>query len=185
MIQKENPKILLLASPNNPTGNGLTPKELDELLAEVPSQTVVLIDEAYASFVSTDTSYIKKLVNKYQNLMISRTLYKFYGFPGLRMGFGFMSKEDIAKYGHSTHLQLTYNTTMRTWESTSFCFHLLESGSNERLASEYLLRRNPIKLEFHLYHELHGTDNLNNNRSILNETKVRKLTWCDKGIIQN
>ena len=40
MIQKENPKILLLASPNNPTGNGLTPKELDELLAEVPSQTV-------------------------------------------------------------------------------------------------------------------------------------------------
>ena len=44
MIQKENPKILLLASPNNPTGNGLTPKELDELLAEVPSQTVVLID---------------------------------------------------------------------------------------------------------------------------------------------
>ena len=35
------------------------------------------------------------------------------------------------------------------------------------------------------YHELHGTDNLNNNRSILNETKVRKLTWCDKGIIQN
>ena len=42
MIQKENPKILLLASPNNPTGNGLTPKELDELLAEVPSQTVVL-----------------------------------------------------------------------------------------------------------------------------------------------
>ena len=93
MIQKENPKILLLASPNNPTGNGLTPKELDELLAEVPSQTVVLIDEAYASFVSTDTSYIKKLVNKYQNLIISRTLSKFYGLPGLRMGFGFMSKE--------------------------------------------------------------------------------------------
>ena len=84
MIQKENPKILLLASPNNPTGNGLTPKELDELLAEVPSQTVVLIDEAYASFVSTDTSYIKKLVNKYPNLIISRTLSKFYGLPGLR-----------------------------------------------------------------------------------------------------
>ena len=64
MIQKENPKILLLASPNNPTGNGLTPKELDELLAEVPSPTVVLIDEAYASFVSTDTSYIKSwLIN--------------------------------------------------------------------------------------------------------------------------
>lgn len=65
MIQKENPKILLLASPNNPTGNGLTPEELDELLAEVPAKTKVLIDEAYASFVSTDTRYIKELVNKY------------------------------------------------------------------------------------------------------------------------
>ena len=108
MIQKENPKILLLASPNNPTGNGLTPKELDELLAEVPSQTVVLIDEAYASFVSTDTSYIKKLVNKYQNLIISRTLSKFYGLPGLRMGFGFMSKE-LENFSRYSNKYLGYN----------------------------------------------------------------------------
>ena len=108
MIQKENPKILLLASPNNPTGNGLTPKELDELLAEVPSQTVVLIDEAYASFVSTDTSYIKRLVNKYPNLIISRTLSKFYGLPGLRMGFGFMSKE-LEKFSRYSNKYLGYN----------------------------------------------------------------------------
>ena len=108
MIQKENPKILLLASPNNPTGNGLTPKELDELLAEVPSQTVVLIDEAYASFVSTDTSYIKKLVNKYPNLIISRTLSKFYGLPGLRMGFGFMSKE-LENFSRYSNKYLGYN----------------------------------------------------------------------------
>ena len=108
MIQKENPKILLLASPNNPTGNGLTPKELDEQLAEVPSQTVVLIDEAYASFVSTDTSYIKKLVNKYPNLIISRTLSKFYGLPGLRMGFGFMSKE-LEKFSRYSNKYLGYN----------------------------------------------------------------------------
>lgn len=102
MIQKENPKILLLASPNNPTGNGLTPEELDELLAEVPAKTKVLIDEAYASFVSTDTRYIKELVNKYPNLIISRTLSKFYGLPGLRMGFGFMSKEleKFSKYSN-------------------------------------------------------------------------------------
>ena len=83
MIQKENPKILLLASPNNPTGNGLTPKELDELLAEVPSQTVVLIDEAYASFVST-------------------------GLPGLRMGFGFMSKE-LENFSRYSNKYLGYN----------------------------------------------------------------------------
>ena len=93
MVQRENPKVLLIASPNNPTGNGLTPAELDALLAELPVTTIVLVDEAYASFVSTDTDYIKMLVDKYPNLIISRTLSKFYGLPGLRMGFGFMSKE--------------------------------------------------------------------------------------------
>ena len=102
------PKILLLASPNNPTGNGLTPEELDELLAEVPAKTKVLIDEAYASFVSTDTRYIKELVNKYPNLIISRTLSKFYGLPGLRMGFGFMSKE-LEKFSKYSNKYLGYN----------------------------------------------------------------------------
>ena len=59
MVQRENPKVLLIASPNNPTGNGLTPAELDALLAELPVTTIVLVDEAYASFVSTDTDYIR------------------------------------------------------------------------------------------------------------------------------
>ena len=77
MVQRENPKVLLIASPNNPTGNGLTPAELDALLAELPVTTIVLVDEAYASFVSTDTDYIKMLVDKYPNLIISRTLSKF------------------------------------------------------------------------------------------------------------
>lgn len=41
MVQRENPKVLLIASPNNPTGNGLTPAELDALLAELPVTTIV------------------------------------------------------------------------------------------------------------------------------------------------
>ena len=53
---------------------------------------MVLIDEAYASFITTDTDYIAPLVNQYENLIISRTLSKFYGLPGLRCGFGFIGK---------------------------------------------------------------------------------------------
>ena len=84
------PGILLLASPNNPTGNGLTPDEISRIMENIPPVTMVLIDEAYASFISKDTAYIAPLVNKYSNLIISRTLSKFYGLPGLRLGFGFM-----------------------------------------------------------------------------------------------
>lgn len=108
MVQRENPKLLLIASPNNPTGNGLTPEELDALLAELPASTTVLVDEAYASFVTTDTNYIKVLVNKYPNLIIVRTLSKFYGLPGLRMGFGFMSKE-LIRFSNYSNKYLGYN----------------------------------------------------------------------------
>ena len=87
-----HPRMLLLASPNNPTGNGLTPEEIGRIMENIPSDTIVLIDEAYASFISTDTHYIAPLVERYNNLIISRTLSKFYGLPGLRLGFGFIGK---------------------------------------------------------------------------------------------
>ena len=48
------------------------------------------------------------LVDKYPNLIISRTLSKFYGLPGLRMGFGFMSKE-LASFGKYSNKYLGYN----------------------------------------------------------------------------
>lgn len=99
---KVHPRMLLLASPNNPTGNGLTSEEIGKIMAGIPSDTVVLIDEAYASFISADVDYIAPLVNKYDNLIISRTLSKFYGLPGLRMGFGFVGKghEKFMKYSN-------------------------------------------------------------------------------------
>ena len=87
-----HPRMLLLASPNNPTGNSLSPEEVGRIMENIPGDTMVLIDEAYASFISTDTDYIAPLVNTYSNLIISRTLSKFYGLPGLRCGFGFIGK---------------------------------------------------------------------------------------------
>lgn len=86
------PRMLLLASPNNPTGNSLTPQEIGHIMEHIPDDTMVLIDEAYASFITSDTDYIAPLVNKYRNLIISRTLSKFYGLPGLRCGFGFIGE---------------------------------------------------------------------------------------------
>ena len=87
-----HPRMLLLASPNNPTGNSLTNQEIGRIMENIPGDTMVLVDEAYASFITTDTDYIAPLVNTYSNLIISRTLSKFYGLPGLRCGFGFIGK---------------------------------------------------------------------------------------------
>lgn len=108
MVEEVKPAVLLLASPNNPTGNGLTPEELEDLVASTPAETVVVVDEAYASFVTADTSYISRLVNRYPNLIISRTLSKFYGLPGLRIGFGFISKQ-LAPFIKYSNKYLGYN----------------------------------------------------------------------------
>jgi histidinol-phosphate aminotransferase len=107
-LKEVKPRILLLASPNNPTGNSLTPDELDRLLAEVPEGVITYIDEAYASYINEDITYIKRLIDKYPRLIISRTMSKFYGLPGLRMGFAFVSKgmDDFAKY---SNVYLGYN----------------------------------------------------------------------------
>ena len=89
---RTHPRMLLLASPNNPTGNSLTSDEIGRIMENIPDDTIVLVDEAYASFITSDVDYIAPLVNKYNNLIISRTLSKFYGLPGLRCGFGFIGK---------------------------------------------------------------------------------------------
>jgi histidinol-phosphate aminotransferase len=97
-----HPRMVLLASPNNPTGNSLTSEEIGRIADNVPSDTMILVDEAYASFITSDVDYIAPLVNKHHNLIISRTLSKFYGLPGLRMGFGFIGKgnEDFLNYAN-------------------------------------------------------------------------------------
>lgn len=101
-MQELNAKILLLASPNNPTGNSLTPDEIDQILNKVPESTYVVIDEAYASYINKDTTYIARLIGKHPNLLIVRTMSKFYGLPGLRMGFGFIGEKllPFSRYGN-------------------------------------------------------------------------------------
>lgn len=108
MIRQEKPEMVLMASPNNPTGNSLTAEELDDILSFIPSGTVVVIDEAYASFANNDTGYIKLLLDKYPNLLIVRTLSKFYGLPGLRLGFAFMGTSLTRFLNYSTKY-LGYN----------------------------------------------------------------------------
>ena len=107
-VERENPEIVLIASPNNPTGNSLSKKELHEILSFIPQETTIVIDEAYASFSNKDTSYIKPLIEEFPNLLIIRTLSKFYGLPGLRLGFAFIG-ENLSSFLNYSTKYLGYN----------------------------------------------------------------------------
>ena len=69
-----------------------------------------MVDEAYASYVTGDTSYINRITESHPNVVFCRTLSKFYGLPGLRWGFGFTGKSDrMERFGKYANKYLGYD----------------------------------------------------------------------------
>lgn len=79
-------KLIFLASPNPPLGKHLNRQYLEETIQN--AQGIVLIDEAYVDFA--DYNHLD-LLEKYENVIISRTMSKSYSLAGLRVGFAVAS----------------------------------------------------------------------------------------------
>lgn len=87
-------KMVFVCNPNNPTGTINGKGELLEFLESVPSNVLVIVDEAYVEYVSTE-DYLQciPLLDRFDNLIVLRTFSKIYGLAGLRIGFGVMNEE--------------------------------------------------------------------------------------------
>ena len=83
-VEKERPKLLFLASPNNPDGSLAPRAELERLLA-LP--VVVALDEAYVEFAPPGCTMINEVPRR-SNLVVLRTFSKWAGLAGLRVGYG-------------------------------------------------------------------------------------------------
>jgi len=83
-----NTRVVLLCTPNNPTGPALHAAELNEFLAAVPDHVVVVIDEAYLEFVSDEQAPdALAVLAAHPNVVLLRTMSKAFGLAGLRVGF--------------------------------------------------------------------------------------------------
>ncbi|WP_312854879.1 histidinol-phosphate transaminase [Agromyces agglutinans] len=81
-------RVVIVCSPNNPTGVIVTADEFDAFMAKVPSDRLVLLDEAYVEFVRDGASVDgRALIGRHPNLVILRTFSKAYGLAGLRVGY--------------------------------------------------------------------------------------------------
>ncbi|MDX8379788.1 MAG: histidinol-phosphate transaminase [Gallionella sp.] len=80
-IQREQPALLFLAFPNNPTGNLFSRADVQQIIAASPG--LVVVDEAYYAFARD--SFVPDLA-VYSNLLVMRTFSKL-GMAGLRLGF--------------------------------------------------------------------------------------------------
>ena len=81
-------RLVFIANPNNPTGTFIPAAQIEAFLDKVPPQVVVVLDEAYNEFLTPEQQFESaKWVQKYPNLLVSRTFSKAYGLAGLRVGF--------------------------------------------------------------------------------------------------
>ncbi|TPG17278.1 histidinol-phosphate transaminase [Pedococcus bigeumensis] len=81
-------KVVIVCTPNNPTGPMVTHAELERFLDAVPSRVLVVIDEAYVEFVTDEEAPRSlELYRDRPNVMVLRTFSKAYGLAGLRIGY--------------------------------------------------------------------------------------------------
>jgi histidinol-phosphate aminotransferase len=81
-------RIVLICTPNNPTGPAVRRAEVEAFLDRVPSDVVVVIDEAYREFVrDEDPIDAVRLYRGRSNVVVMRTFAKAYGLAGLRVGY--------------------------------------------------------------------------------------------------
>jgi len=85
--------LLFICNPNNPTGSTLSSSQLEPIIAALSDDCIVVVDEAYIEF-SPQLS-MANLLDKYDNLVILRTLSKAFGLAGLRCGFMLANEEII------------------------------------------------------------------------------------------
>ena len=143
-------KIVFIANPNNPTGTFIKKNEMIRFLEKVPSQVIVLLDQAYfdySNYESEDVSF--SLVEDFPNLIISRTFSKAYGLAGLRVGYS-VSSSNIADY---------LNRVRQPFNVNSLALAAAESALKDDEHLEKCLRINKDEKErLYKYFISHGYD---------------------------
>ena len=110
MKKKINPKtkLVFIANPNNPTGTYVNQDELETFLSGLSRNVIVVLDEAYDTFIDVKDyprgiDYIKK-----ENLIVLRTFSKAYGLSGLRLGCAISDKR-LATFMEKTRQPFNVN----------------------------------------------------------------------------
>lgn len=93
----DHTKVIMLCTPNNPTGPIITKHEWDEFIVRVPDHVLVVVDEAYVEFVRHDSPLAGlEALAAHHNVVVLRTFSKAYGLAGLRVGYS-VSQPEVAE----------------------------------------------------------------------------------------
>ena len=93
---EDSTRVCFVANPNNPTGTYNSHDEFKSMMDSIPSSILVILDLAYFEYV-TEQDYVRvnELLEKYSNLLVTKTFSKIQGLASLRIGYGLANKKMI------------------------------------------------------------------------------------------
>jgi histidinol-phosphate aminotransferase len=89
-------KLIFIANPNNPTGTYVTRYELEDFMLDLPQDLLLVLDEAYDTFIDVDDFPNSLAYTAKQNVILMKTFSKAYGLAGLRIGYALGQPELIS-----------------------------------------------------------------------------------------
>ena len=111
---------IIIINPNNPTGEFLTEKEITTILDTASSDTRVLVDESFVDFADKEKRFTllnEKILTKYPNLVVIKSISKSYGVPGLRLGVIASSNKELIR---------KINKHLPIWNINSFAEYFMQ-----------------------------------------------------------
>lgn len=100
-VKKVNPDTVVIINPNNPDGGYVKYSEMTFLLEKLKRIPTVVIDESFIHFAFENKNFklqsISKLVKKYPNLIVLKSMSKDFGIAGVRAGYAIMTPERVKK----------------------------------------------------------------------------------------
>lgn len=94
-INSGNYDLVIICNPNNPTGFCFKREEIENILKS--TKTAVMVDETYIEFADKKEFSSASLVDKYENIFLIRGTSKFFSTPGIRLGYGIISNEEVKR----------------------------------------------------------------------------------------
>lgn len=107
IYDEQRPSVVLISSPNNPTGNALAHDDLLRVLEHM-KETVVVLDQAYWAFALQDDDVVAQLHARFPKVLLVRTFSKYYALAGVRIGYAVMGK-DLTKLERFSARYLGYH----------------------------------------------------------------------------
>lgn len=155
--KKLSPKLIIFSNPNNPTGNVISNEDICYIL-ESFKDTLVIVDEAYYEFYGQS---MIQYIEKYKNLVVTRTLSKAWGLAALRVGFLIANKDLIEELNKS---KVPYN--LNTFSQIMACNILKHPEKILKNVEEIVYERE------RLYKSLKNIEEISNNKVIFYKSKA-------------